>query len=210
MRLARFTDLCGALGGVIGPTCFVAGWTITARATPHFSSTREAISQLARIGAPHRWTMSVAFFLFGVGLLALAPVLSRALQSGSLRVAVSVSALGALGVAAFPLARHSGGLEDHTHVFWAVFGYVGTIATPLLASSRLFQTRHKLLSAASLVAGLVSFGSLVGSGFSSVPGFWQRTGLGVVDVWFVVAGIWLLQKHWADAPVAGAESPRHR
>ncbi|HEX3795008.1 MAG TPA: DUF998 domain-containing protein [Acidimicrobiales bacterium] len=199
----RHIGTVATLGGVIGPAAFVSGWAVVGSNTPHFSSTREAISQLARIGAPHRWLMTVAFFAFGLGLLAFAPLLARQLHAPLLRVAVSVAALGALGVAAFPLGVQSGGIGDQTHVFWAVVGYVGTSGAPLVAGWTLRKS-NPTLGAVSVAVGLLSAGALIGSGFSSIPGFWQRTGLGVVDLWFITIAVWMLRQRRPNAPVAGA------
>jgi hypothetical membrane protein len=203
MRHRGLTSVLGAIGGVVAPVAFISGWAVTASMRTHYSSLKEAISQLARIGAPHRWLMSVAFFGFGMGLLALAPALSKRLNNPFVRAAITVSAIGALGVAAFPLNMKSGGIEDHTHVFWAVVGYAGTIAAPLLAGLKL-RRAHAAVGTISMVVGLLSFGALVGSGFSNIPGFWQRSGLGVVDLWFIAASVWLLLTPTPVAPVAGA------
>jgi hypothetical membrane protein len=203
MRHRGLSGVLGAIGGVVGPIAFISGWAGTAILTPHYSSLKEAISQLARIGAPHRWLMSVAFFVFALGLLALAPALSKGLGAPLLRAAITVSAIGALGVAAFPLNMKSGGIEDHTHVFWAVVGYAGTIAAPLLAGLTL-RRAHAAVGFISMVVGTLSFGALVGSGFSNIPGFWQRSGLGIVDLWFIAASIWLLFHPTPNAPVAEA------
>src|SRR5580698_4808009 len=91
----------GALCGIAGPSCFVAGWLSTGSQTPGYSPRRDPISDLARIGAPHRIEMTAAFFVFGVAMLLFAPVLAKRFHHSKLiRCAVTLAGVATLGVAA--------------------------------------------------------------------------------------------------------------
>jgi hypothetical membrane protein len=195
-----------SLAGLVGPASFVAGWLLTGSESPHYSQTTEAISQLARIGAPHRWLMTLAFFVFGLAMLVFAPALARRLgPSPLLRATVTVAAIGTLGVAAFPLAQVSGGIEDHTHVVWAVVGYIGMVLSPLVGGwllQRRHRSRRRVKAVASYLTGCATMAALIGSSFSSHPGLWQRSGLTITDIWFMVMAVGIIGR--ADG---GVETP---
>jgi len=126
--------------------------------------------------------MTTAFVVFGV----LAPVWARTLGarlgSGAVRLSVTVSGLATLGVAAFPLGASYG---DGPHAVAAVTGYVAMALTPLLAARHLSGR----LQRGSRAVGLLSAALLTATAFGHATGLLQRTGLGVVDAWFVVMAV---------------------
>ncbi len=188
------------MAGVLGPACFVGTWVLAGALRPGYSPVRDAISQLARTGAPRRALMTTAFVVFGVSI----PVFGRALRN---ELAVSrwceasmiLAGVATLGVAAFPLGRDPGGPADLHHAICAVAGYIGTAGAPLLAAPAIAAAGRPR---AALLARLVSGCSAVALGTSALvatPGLPQRIGLTVVDAWFVAIALQVLAR---PGPVA--------
>lgn len=185
----------GALCGLAGPVCFVGAWFVGGLQTADYDPIRQAISQLAREGAPTQALMTAGLVAFGVLMPVWARVLSRELASRAVGVAVTVAGLATLGVALLPLTREPGGTQDLLHAVAAVVGYIAMALTPLLAAGPLRRLGHDRAAAASVVVGIVSALALVGT--ATVPdrsGGLQRLGLGVVDAWHVVAALWVLRR----------------
>jgi hypothetical membrane protein len=91
-----------ALGGLVGPAAFVAGWAINGARRPGHSPVEDPISSLAEIGAATRPSMTAALVVFGLGV----PIYSAALRStlaGPAWCAAAASGVSALVVAALPL-----------------------------------------------------------------------------------------------------------
>jgi len=176
----------GAACGLVGPAAFVAGWAAVGATTAGYSPARQPISDLARIGAPHRLAMTAALVVYGLCLLCAAPVLGRALGRSLLAAAVALLGVSALGVAAFPLtpAAHSTG--DAAHAAFAVTGYLAAAATPLVGAVALRARGERLGAAVSLLAALVAAAALVLALSLTDPGLAQRVGLGVTDLWLMV------------------------
>jgi hypothetical membrane protein len=185
--------LVGACAGVVGPVSFVSGWVVVAAMRPGYSAVREAISQLARVGAPHRGLMTAAFVSFGATVPVFAPVLADSLDAGkALKASVSIAGLATLGVAAVPLSSSGEGTADLLHGMLAVLGYCGMALSPLCGAVALYRRGDTTAAAASVVTGVVSAASLAASTFASDVGLFQRLGLGVVDAWLSVMAISIL------------------
>jgi len=202
MSMSRRRRVLRASAGVVGPVSFVSGWALGGAMRPEYSPVHEAISQLARIGAPHRPVMTTAFVAFGVAVPVFAPVLSDSLDAGkALTWSLSLAGLATLGVAAFPLARSGGSTEDLVHSTFATLGYIGMALTPMLGAAAFHRLAHFRAAAASGTVGAVSAASLVATAFASDVGLFQRLGLGVVDAWLVVMAISVLRSGngWAAA-----------
>ena len=179
-----------ALGGVIGPTAFVAAWSIAGLAASHYSAIDDAISHLAEIGAPTRPWMTAGFIVFGAGV----PVYAVALR-GSLRgwswVTAAGTGLATLGVAAAPLGRSASG--DTVHGVFAAAGYVTLALTPLLAALPLRRAGRATLANLSVAAGSVAGISLLASTAADSNGLFQRLGLTIGDVWIVITAVEILR-----------------
>ena len=182
-----------ALAGVVGPSLFVGGWLLAASRRPGYSSVHDAISQLARLGTPDRWLMTTAFVGFGIATLLFVGTLSAHLGgSRLLRAAVSLAAIATLGVAAVPLSRSGGGLEDVGHTAFATAGYLGTASSALLGGVLLFRQGRRRVGLASLFLGSVSVLSLVATEFAHDVGLCQRVGLTAVDFWLAAMALSVL------------------
>jgi hypothetical membrane protein len=172
--------------GIAAPVVFVGGWLVAGANYPGYRPGIEHISELARVGAPTRPVMTLALLVFGVLLPVWGRALGRSLRSISLTVLMSIAGYATVGAALFPLG---GPLGDGAHGVTAMVAYVGTAGSPLVAARRL-TGRARVTSYA---VGVTSAVMLYASSTAYAKGFWQRLGLGVVDVWFVVMALRELQ-----------------
>ncbi|MCU1623284.1 MAG: rane protein [Frankiales bacterium] len=164
-----------ALAGIAAPVCFVSAWALAGARLAGYSPVREHISELARVGVPTRPLMTAGMVGFGV----LAPVWAVGLPRG-LRTSVGAAGLATLGVAAAPLGASFG---DGPHVAAAAASYVAMASTPLLGAH---LGAPRLSRATGIASAVLLLASLVDS---PVTGLLQRSGLGVVDAWFVAQGV---------------------
>lgn len=184
----------GAAAGIFGPACFVGGWAAAAAIRPGYSPVHEAISQLARLGAPNRSLMTAAFIGFGVAVPIFAPFVSRRLGAGRVLTAtVALAGLATLGVAAVPLSLRGGGTRDVVHGALATTGYVAMALAPVLGGIALWRRGNLVAAAASGAAGILSAASLSCTVLvADDRGLFQRLGLGVVDAWFAAMAVTML------------------
>lgn len=192
MRLTRRT---AAWCGLVGPLVFVLGWLVNGLRTPGYDPLTDAISQLARDGAPTQLSMTLCLLAFGVLMPLWAPTLARELGTPALRPAVTVAGLATAAVALLPLARVPGGTPDLLHGIAAGTGYVAMSLTALLAVPALRRRGWTAAAVGSAAVGLVSVASLVATLFVVGTGGVQRLGLTVVDAWHVVVAVWVLRHH---------------
>jgi hypothetical membrane protein len=184
----------GAACGVLAPAAFVGAWLVAGLLTPGYDPVDQAISQLAREGAPTRALMTGGLIAFGLLLPVWAAVLAGRLCSRPVQAAATVAGLATLAVAALPLTRDPGGAQDLLHAVAAGIGYVAMALTPLLAVSPLRRAGHPGAAAASAVVGVTSAAALVGTLLAAdVSGALQRLGLGVVDAWHLVVAVRVLR-----------------
>ena len=197
MTPTRLAAACG----IAGPVVFVGGWALLGLRTEGYDPVSDAISQLAREGAPTRAAMTGCFVAFGVLIPVWAATLARALDAPALRPVVTVAGLSTLAVAALPLTREPGGTQDLLHAVVAGVGYVAMAATGLVAAPALRRRGARAAAVASVAVGTVSAVALVGSlVVDGADGGLQRVGLTVVDAWHVVAATWVLR----NAPALAA------
>ena len=176
--------------GFLGPACFVGGWITAGSLTPGYSPVRQAISQLARSGAPHRVLMTSAFIGFGLAMPIFAKPLEEAVGGGwPLRASVSLAGIAALGVAAFPLTTSGGHPRDQLHEICAIAGYVGMAVSPIIAGLALYKSRRMVPASVSIAIGALSAALLSATGLTAETGLLQRSGLGIVDLWFMVMSV---------------------
>ena len=184
-----------AVCGIVGPSAFVGAWLVGGLLTDGYDPLADAISQLAREGAPTRALMTGGLVAFGVLIPVWAVRLGQALDSRAVRNAVAVAGLATLGVALLPLTREGGQPQDVGHAVVAGTGYVAMALTPILAVAPLRRLGHERAAAASATVGAVSATALVGTLLlADRSGGLQRLGLTVVDAWHVVAAVWMLRR----------------
>ena len=180
--------------GLVGPTVFVAGWTLNGLRTDGYDPLTEAISQLARNGSATQLSMTACFLTFGVLMPLWAPTLARELGTPSLRPVVTVAGLATAAVAALPLTRDAGGTQDLLHGLAAGTGYVAMALTGLVAAPALHRRGWTAAAAASVAVSVVAASSLVATLFVDGAGGLQRLGLTVVDAWHVAVAAWVLRR----------------
>ena len=172
-------------GGIVGPTAFVGAWLVGGLLREGYRPTVDTISRLAEQGVATQPLMTAGFVAFGV----LLPVFATQLRPRALRVSATTSGLATLAVACTPLSRDGGTTVDTLHLIAALAGYVGQAASPWAGASQLprpaLSRALTVLAAASLVASVVD---------PAHAGLWQRLGLTLVDVWFVVLAVRLLRQ----------------
>lgn len=184
------TRRTAALGGILGPSAFIAAWvagaTVTART---FSSVDDPISRLAAAGSDTGGLMTAGFVVFGVAV----PIYAWALREavgGPAWIAATATGLATLGVAATPL-DHSD-VVDRLHGLLAGFGYLALAATPLLAARPLLAAGHRHLGVGAVVAGVVSAVALAATVLDVPSGLFQRVGLTATDGWIVASAVAIL------------------
>lgn len=169
--------------GIAGPAAFVGAWVAGGVVSGGYSPVGDTISRLAEQGAGTQPLMTAGFLGFGLLMPLFARELGRSLGSPGVRAAVTVSALGTLVVAAFPVTARGGTSGDSIHYAAAAASYTANVVAPLLASRHLPSSRDRRISrlvAAGVGAALI--GSLVAD---DVTGLLQRTGLTLFDAWAV-------------------------
>lgn len=173
-------------GLVVGPVAFVSAWAVGGLRMPDYSPVHDAISRLAAVGSPERALMSTGFVVYGVavvvgGLAVRSSIIGRAWP------AVVVNGLATVAVAALPLDVSTTG--DQAHGVAATVGYISLALVPALAAGPLAQAGHRRAAAASMAASIAIGICLALTVVSDAKGAFQRTGLGIGDVWLVAAGL---------------------
>lgn len=153
------------VAGVAGPAAFVTAWAVGGAVTDGYSPVRDAISELAQLGASTRPWMTAGMVAFGVSM----PLFARLLPRRAAIAAVAAG-VGTLAVAAFPLDP---GESVPAHAVAAGAPYVATSAMPALSGNVPLGA-----VALALLGGSVVF-------HDSAGGLLQRAGLTLVDAWIV-------------------------
>jgi hypothetical membrane protein len=180
MPLSRYAPITG----IAGPAAFIGAWVSGGLVKDGYSPAEDTISRLAEEGASTRALMTAGFVGFGVLMPVYARELGHALGSPGVRAAVTVSAVGTLVVAAFPVTAEGGTTGDTVHYIAAGISYAANVLAPLAAARRLPPGRGRRASyavAAAIAAALV--GSVLAD---SHVGLLQRTGLTLFDAWAAV------------------------
>ena len=178
------------LGGVVGPTAFIATWATLGARTQGYSPVHDPISRLAAVDAPNRSLMTAGLLVFGVGVGAYARELRDA-HPGGAGTAALACAVGSLGVAATPLESSLGGTP---HAVVASLTYASLAAVPLLAARSLRSQGRSGAARMSIAAGLATGACLVASTVPSAhTGLWQRLGFVIGDAWLIGSALQLLR-----------------
>jgi hypothetical membrane protein len=173
-----------ALGAVAGPAAFITAWATLGAVRDGYTPIHTAISRLAEQGASTAPFMAAGFIAFGVLVPSAATVFRREVD-GLSWVAMTVTGLATLGVAATPL----GGRVDTLHGVFAGTGYVSLSLLPLTAVPILRAAgRHR--AAAVAMATTAVAGACLGATLDGrAHGFFQRAGLTVGDAWMATAAV---------------------
>lgn len=185
------THRTAALAGIAGPVAFVGAWVTGGLLRDDgYSPARDAISRLAEQGAPTLPLMTAGFVGFGLAMPFYARELGRALGSRGTQVAVTVTAVGTLAVAALPLSADGGQPIDTWHTVAAGTAYVANVVAPIVVARHL---RSPAARRASYVLSATMAACLLASvTYEDLTGLFQRTGLTLFDVWSVTGALVLL------------------
>jgi hypothetical membrane protein len=190
--------------GIVGPVVFVSAWIGCGLATDGYSAVSDAISELAEVGASTRWIMTGGFVVFGTAVPAYAALALRPALPGRAWVALVVTGLSTLGVAAVPLGRGTDGL----HGAFATVGYVSLALAPALASVALRRNGRAVAATWSLSAAAAAGVCLLATLPVPAHGMFQRLGLAFGDAWIVATAVVLLRsgRLISDQPPAPIDS----
>jgi hypothetical membrane protein len=185
------------VGGLVGPSAFVAAWVGAGAATEGYSPVEDAISRLAAQGASTRAVMTGGFVAFGIGVPLYAVTLRRTLPGGAW-LAASASGLATLGVALFPLDQSPAG--DRMHAVFAGAGYAALAVTPVLAARPLWRRGQRGAAVASVLIGAASGFCLGATAVGPAHGLFQRVGLTLVDAWLAATAVAIARGHLGPGP----------
>jgi hypothetical membrane protein len=159
------------------PVLLIGGWTVAAALRPGFDPVVATISDLARLGTPHRWLMTVALLGLGVCHVVTALGLRAAAPAG--RVLLAVGGVATLLVAANPLPAGDG--SSRTHTLAAAVAFTALSVWPLARRARAY-----LVAAAVLCALLGWFAAEL---FAAGPhiGLSERAAAGAQALWPLLA-----------------------
>ncbi|MBD3783858.1 MAG: DUF998 domain-containing protein [Micrococcales bacterium] len=182
----------------------VGGWSWAANLVgPGFDERAESISALASLATPHRWVMTTALVLTGVGHLVTAWALGAARRWG--RVALGLGGLATVAVACVPLPSRDESSVVHTAV--ASLSFLLLAVWPALAAGPdrppVLRPRVAWPAAAVLLAAVASLGVGIGG---SAFGLHERLVAGATALWPLVTavGLW-----WSAGHRIGSHRLRH-
>jgi hypothetical protein len=176
----------GALSGIAAPASFITGWMVGGSRAKGYDPLKDAISQLARVGAPTRPLMTAGFLGFSARAPFWARTISGSLAEPRLKASIGAAVVGTVGVAALPLGASFG---DGPHAAAAGLAYVGMAITPTFGGRALARDGHHRSAQASYVVTGISGAALVASLVGAYDGGFQRLGLTVVDAWFIAMAV---------------------
>lgn len=184
-RAATFT-------GILGPAAFVGAWVTGGLLRDDgYSPVSDAISRLAEQGVSTQPLMTAGFVVFGLAMPFYARELGRALCSRGAHVAVTVTALGTLAVAALPLSA-DGGRIDTWHTVAAGTAYVANVIAPIVVARHLSSPAARRASYA--LSAAMAACLLASVTYDDLTGLFQRTGLTLFDLWSVTGAVVLLRR----------------
>jgi hypothetical membrane protein len=70
-----------AWASILAQVVFVGGWVLAGTLEPHYSATRQYISELGRDGAAHPWIFTIFLGIWGLGFIALAVAIVPSLRT---------------------------------------------------------------------------------------------------------------------------------
>jgi Protein of unknown function (DUF998) len=206
-----------------GQAIFFASWIAAGALEPNYSHLQRYVSELAARNAAHPWIEAVGLGAYGVSFVALGIAVSRTLPRRWMLPAALFVLAGAAGLATavFPLDcsptvdHHCKVLQDasslsgehYAHLWASLANRVFLVLTPFALARALWPgtTAAVLLSCGATgiaIGALTAFGDAPGV----AGGLIQRIGFGVVLVWVLIVGLWVL---WATrgAPRTSALIP---
>lgn len=194
MQPLRGRPRAAVLSSTAAAVALIGGWTWAAELVPGFDPRVESISALAAAGTPHRWVMTTALVLTGLGHLGTAAFLGAARWPG--RAVLAAGGLATLAVAAVPLP--SRGESSAGHLVAATLSFVLLALWPLFAARDdgppVLSRRVAWPAGAVLLVAVASLGvGLAGGSF----GWHERVVAALTVLWPLVTavGVWWSAGH---------------
>lgn len=188
-----------AAAGIAGPVLYVVAWLVLGALDPDYSQTRDPISNLSAVGAPHALVMTVVIFVFAVLIILFAYGLRRGLPPGLWMgpAALVIAGVGYIGIGVAPLDLANLEEANLLHTLSATITVFGLILAPLLCFPSLRrhpEWRNVLVySIATTAVGLALVVLASSSVFAGWDGLMQRLVLAVALIWMIVIAIRLLR-----------------
>ena len=196
-----------AVAGLLGTPLFVVSWLVAGDVRSGYDPRAQAISELAELGSPTRWIVTLGLIVFGVLTVAFAPSVGRVLRAGAAAVAVAVNGAATVMIALFPCTAGCPGADasasDLGHMLAATVAYVALVLAPLVAALTFARRGERSRAVTSAAFALVTAAVLLSWLAGVTPdagGTLQRVATTTGDAWFVVAATWCLRTSF---PVEG-------
>jgi hypothetical membrane protein len=208
---ARVSDAVAAavVAGIVGVTAYVASWAVAGWIRPGYDPSRQAISELFELGAPavSRGLVVAGLLVSGIALVGFGVAMHHGLPGEGLAAPATavVSGVMTILVVAFPCSAGCPGFgesfTDTMHVLAAGAGYLTLLLAPLFAAWRVREHAPRL-ARWSVVLGVTALLGFVVRNlgvWEGLAGLQQRLFNTTADLWYVVAGVWMLRR-WPGRP----------
>lgn len=154
------------LSSAAAPVLLIGGWTLAeSRQPPGYSPLRDAISDLAAIGATDRWIMTVAFVGVGLCHLITAYGLSEASRTG--RLLLGAGGVATILVGVFPVPEHG---SSAAHRAAATTAFLVLAAWTFFGAARTAVAAGPLRPPVSVIAGVTLLGLVAWFGLTLPAG----------------------------------------
>jgi hypothetical membrane protein len=174
-REQRTLLLLAAWAGIVGPILFtVAFFAQEALRAAEYSPVAEPVSALE--AGPNGWIQQLSFVVFGLLTIAFAAGLHRGLRPTRAGIAapaiLTISGIGLLLAAAFPLREDAGGVtyDPGGHVVAGVMFFATSAIGLVVLSRRMVRDpRWSTLAGYTLAAGTTAFAAFIAAGTLVMP-----------------------------------------
>lgn len=161
---------------------------------PHYSYTRNFISDLGVAVSPRAWVMNTAFCLQGTLFLAGAVLAVRAFGTRRARLVLGLAAANMAGNLLIAVFHSGPSPTAWVHATGAVLAIVGGNAAILVGSS-MIGGWHRPVSVALGAFGLLSFVFFViALKNETPPAVWERCSVYSITAWELFTGVWVLSR----------------
>jgi hypothetical membrane protein len=186
--------LSSAVAWITGPLTYLILEAVAAEAFPHYSYTRNFISDLGVAASPRAWVMNIAFCVQGTLFFAAAVLAVRAFETGRARLFLGLAAANMAGNLLIAVFHSGPSPTAWVHATGAVLAIVGG-NTAILARSSVIGGWHRAASVALGVFGLLSFVLFViALRNETPPAVWERCSVYSITAWELFTGVWVLSR----------------
>jgi hypothetical membrane protein len=192
--------LGSAVAWLAGPLAYLILEAVAAAAFPHYSYTRNFISDLGAAASPWAWAMNVAFCVQGTLFLVGAVLLVRALETRRAWLFLGLAAANMAGNLLIAVFHSGPSPTAWVHATGAILAIVGGNAA-ILAGSPMIGGWRRAVSVALGAFGLLSFVFFViALKNETPPAVWERCSVYSITAWELFTGVWLLSRPPTPSP----------